>query len=239
VDVTRTLAYVRACREQTGVHVTLTHVVGKAVAMAIRERPETNAIVRVGKRVYLRDTVDVFFQVALEGGENLSGAKVRRADDKSVVEIAQELAERVERIRAHADPELERTHGLLQRMPGPLRRPVTRAVAFLTYDLGLDLQRLGIPFDGFGSVMVTNVGMFHLPVGFAPLVPFSHCPMVLTVGAVEDRPAAVDGRVEVRPTVTIGATFDHRLLDGYQAGKLAQRFTAILADPQQMLTAGV
>jgi pyruvate/2-oxoglutarate dehydrogenase complex dihydrolipoamide acyltransferase (E2) component len=238
VDVTRALAFVARCRAETGVHVTLTHLVGRAVALAIRERPETNAVVRVGKRVYLRDTVDVFFQVAFEGGENLSGAKIRQADEKGVVQIAQELSDRAARIRAHQDRDLGRTHAMLRSMPGVVRRPVTRAAAFLTYDVGLDLRRWGLPFDAFGSAMVTNVGMFDLPVGLAPLVPFSHCPMLLTVGAIQDRPAAVDGRVEVRPMVTIGATFDHRLLDGYQAGRLARRFVQALEDPERHLDVG-
>lgn len=236
VDVTAALAHVKRLREETGVHVTLTHLVGKAIAMAIRERPDTNAIVRVGKRVHLRDTVDVFFQVAFEGGENLSGAKVRRADDKSVVDIARELADRVARVREGRDPELRRTHSLLGAIPGPLRRPIIRAMTFLTYDVGLNLEPMGIPYDAFGSVMVTNVGTFHLPVGFAPLVPFSHCPMLLTIGTVQDKPTAIDGRVEVRPIVTIGATFDHRLLDGFQAGQLAHRFTTILGDPASHLS---
>ncbi|MFW6052257.1 MAG: 2-oxo acid dehydrogenase subunit E2 [Myxococcota bacterium] len=231
VDVTNALAYVERLRRETGVHVTLTHLVGKAVAMALRERPDANAIVRAGKRVYLRETVDVFFQVAFDGGENLSGAKVVGADGKAVTELAGELAERVERIRNERDPDLQRTHGLLRSIPGPLRKATMRAMTFLTYDLGLDLERLGVPYDAFGSAMVTNVGMFRLPAGLAPLVPFSHCPIVLTVGTIQDRPTAVDGRVEVRPTITLGATFDHRLLDGYQAGQLADRFLRILADP--------
>jgi pyruvate/2-oxoglutarate dehydrogenase complex dihydrolipoamide acyltransferase (E2) component len=39
----------------------------------------------------------------------------------------------------------------------------------------------------------------------------------------------------VRPMVTIGATFDHRLLDGYQAGQLAHRFMEALTDPDTHL----
>jgi pyruvate dehydrogenase E2 component (dihydrolipoamide acetyltransferase) len=112
-----------------------------------------------------------------------------------------------------------------------------RLSTFLSYDLGLDLRRVGVPYDGFGSCMITNVGTFGLPAAIAPLVPFSRCPIVLTLGAVTEKPVAIDGRVEVRPILPITATLDHRMLDGYQAGELARRFTAVLADPDAELGA--
>jgi pyruvate/2-oxoglutarate dehydrogenase complex dihydrolipoamide acyltransferase (E2) component len=84
---------------------------------------------------------------------------------------------------------------------------------------------------------VTNVGMFGLPQGFAPLVPFSRAPIVLTVGTVEKRPRVVDDAVRIRPVLPIGATIDHRLLDGYQIGLIARRFREILEDPAHALSA--
>lgn len=235
VDVSRATAWLENERRRTGVKVTLTHLVGKAIALAIAERPEVNAIVRRGRHLYVRDTIDIFFQVAFDGGENLSGAKVDRCDQKSVVEIARELSERAERIRAHQEKEISEGRDRIGRLPAVLRRPVLDLASFLTHDLGLDLRRVGLPYDQFGSAMVTNVGMFGLPTGFAPLVPFARTPILATVGAVEARPVAVGDRVEVRPMLTIGATFDHRVLDGYQAGKLASRFRTVMEDPPEDL----
>ena len=100
LDLSKTLPWLEERREATGLHLTLTHLIGKAIAMAIAERPEVNAIVRRGRHLYVRDTIDVFFQVAFGGGEDLSGAKVRAADEKSVEDIARELQDRVTRIRA-------------------------------------------------------------------------------------------------------------------------------------------
>lgn len=236
IDVTRALVYLAELRGRTGTHVTLTHLIGRAVAQAITERPDVNAIVRRRSRVYLRDRIDVFFMVAFEGGENLSGTKVEDADRKSVETIAAELEAHTEAIRARRDRGLQRSHRLLERVPASWRGLSLRAIEILMYDFGLDLTPLGVPFDPFGSAMITNVGVFGLPIAFAALVPFSRCPIVLTVGEVVSKPWAVDGRVEARPMVTIGATFDHRLLDGYQAGRLARRFREILADPGATLS---
>lgn len=235
LDATRALAYVERRRREGGAKVTLTHLVGKAAAVAIAERPEVNAIVRRG-RLYLRDTIDIFFQVAFEEGENLAGAKVARANEKDVVQIAEELAERARRIRERKDDPTQQSARMLSHLPPLLVRLAMRAGEVLTYDFDLNLKRLGIPYDAFGSCMVTSVATFGLTVGQAPLFPPGRVPIVLTVGAVQDAPLAVEGRVEVRPVLTIGAAFDHRVADGYQAGRMARRFREVLEDPEKELS---
>lgn len=234
VDAGPLVAHVERLREETGRRITLTHLVGKAVAIAIAERPEVNAIVRRG-RLYVRDSIDVFFQVAFEGGENLAGAKVENVDEKSVARIADDLARGAERIRERGNDPTQVSARRLGALPPALVRAAMRLGETLTYDLDLDLSRLGIPYDAFGSAMVTSVAGFGLTTGHAPLFPPSRVPIVLTVGAVHDAPAVLDGQVIVRPTLTIGATFDHRLLDGYQAGRLAKRFHEALENPDKEL----
>ena len=235
IDVTRARAYLDGLNRAQPVKVTLTHVVGKALALAIAAQPEINAVVRRGRQVYVRDTVDLFFQVAYEGGENLSGAKITAADQKSVIELASELGQKAARIREHAQHELKDSDDRLRHIPALMRRTVLRAIELGIYDLGLDLSALGVPSDAFGSAMITNIGVFGLPRALAPLVPFTRVPIVITVGAIHDAPVAEEGRVVVRPIVTLGVTLDHRLLDGYQAGKLAERFQAVLRDPERVL----
>jgi pyruvate/2-oxoglutarate dehydrogenase complex dihydrolipoamide acyltransferase (E2) component len=234
IDVSRTVPYLERLRQRSGVKVTITHLVGKAVAMAFRERPDLNGIIRRG-RIYLRDTVDVFFQVAFDGGEDLSGVKVDRADEKSVVEIAQELARKAERVRQKTDENLRSTTRMLNALPASLVGAALRFVSSLSYDYDLDLRRFGVPWDQFGSVMVTNVGGFGVTHGYAPLVPFARTPALLTVGAIIDRPIAREGQVVVAPVLTVGATFDHRFIDGFQAAKLSRRFQDIVGDPERFL----
>jgi len=106
-----------------------------------------------------------------------------------------------------------------------------RASEFAMFDLGLNLSRFGIPFDPFGTVMITNVGGFGIEQGFAPLMPLSRTPALICVGAIRDRVVVVDGQPAVRPVVTLGGTFDHRVIDGYHAGKLCQTVRAVLEDP--------
>jgi pyruvate dehydrogenase E2 component (dihydrolipoamide acetyltransferase) len=50
---------------------------------------------------------------------------------------------------------------------------------------------------------------------------------------MEDKPVAIDGRVEVRPVLPITATIDHRYADGAQIAKALRAFRAYLARPAQ------
>ncbi len=224
------LAYLDRLREESGVRVTVTHLVARGVALALRQYPGLNGIV-ARKRIMLRDTVDIFLQVAIEGGRELSGLKIARADEKTVIQIAREMEERVERLRQRRDRQVERTKVLLDRIPVALLGPMMRTISYLIYDLDLDLTRLGIVKDEFGSAMVTNVGMFGLTQAFAPLVPFSRTPLVVLVGEVQERPVAEAGRVVARPMMTLGVTFDHRFMDGWHGGAMAQLFRAYIEDP--------
>lgn len=224
------LAYLERVRTETGVRVTITHLVARGVALAIRRHPQLNGIVARG-RIFLRDTVDLFLQVAIEGGADLSGIKIDRVDEKSAIEIAGEMEARVERLRQRRDRQVERTKSMLDRIPLPLLGPVMRTISYLIYDLDLDLSRLGVVKDEFGSGMITNVGTFGLAQAHAPLVPFSRTPLVVLVGEVQDKPVAEGGRVVVRPVMTLGVTFDHRFMDGSQGGAMAQLFRDYLDDP--------
>jgi len=236
INATGLLAYIEALRAATGVRVTVTHLVGKAIALAFAEHPHSNALVSLG-RLKQRDTVDVFFSVAIGDGKNLSGAKIRRADQLSVVEIAEALHGSVERIRGKGDTPLQRSQKMLKRMPGLVLKPLMRLTAAAMFDLDLDLTRAGIPFDPFGTVIVTNVGVLGIEQGFAPLMPQGRTPALFTVGKIRDKAVAEDGEAVVRPVLTLGGTFDHRVIDGYHLGQISSRLREVLEDPERFLGA--
>src|SRR5205807_904672 len=75
VDATQALAYVQHLREATGEKVTLTHLVGKACAEALKHAPTLNGRILFGRYIP-HATVDIAFVVALEEGKDLAKAKV-------------------------------------------------------------------------------------------------------------------------------------------------------------------
>ena len=230
LDAAPLLEFIEDTRSSSGAHVTVTHVVGRAVAHALGSHPELNCTLARGRFVP-RDAVDISFVVAVEGGRDLSSVKVRNADEKSVGEIAKELAERAARVRTGTDADFGRTKRTIERTPPRLLRFGLRAADWLTGDLRLDLRRFGLPRDAFGSAMVTSVGMFGVQRAYAPLSPYYRVPFIVLVSEVAERPVVVDGTVTARPTLVLTATMDHRYLDGAHAARLANAVREYLADP--------
>jgi pyruvate dehydrogenase E2 component (dihydrolipoamide acetyltransferase) len=237
LDMTRALEFLAKESARAGEHLTVTHLITKALADTLSAHPECNCVIRRG-RIFERDDIDVSVLVAVppedaehEQEADLSGAIVRQADRKSIADIAREIRESAKKVRRHQDPLLERTKKLFDLLPPAVMGPMLRLVARLQYDFNLDLSAVGIPNDPFGSAIVTSVGVLGISEAFPPLLTFTRAPALLAVGAVEDRPGVRDGQVVVVPTMRITATFDHRVIDGFQGGKLAKTFKGIMLDP--------
>jgi pyruvate/2-oxoglutarate dehydrogenase complex dihydrolipoamide acyltransferase (E2) component len=229
VDATASLEFL--AQHQPGARLTITHLVARAVASAMRDQPEINGKVRFWGRLEQRSTIDVFVTVATEGNRDLSGARIERADEKSLVELAAEIRERAGRIRDGADTSYKKSRSMLKAVPWWLARPATWLSDVLVNELHVDLASQGMPSDPFGSAIVTSIGMFGIDAAFAPFVPLARCPMLILVPEIRPRPWAVGERVEVRPVLRLCATFDHRIIDGAAAGRFAARLTSLFASP--------
>lgn len=229
VDARPTLAMIEACRA-AGHHVTATHVVGRAIGHMLTAVPELNVRI-VNGRAYPRPTVDVFFIASVRGGQDLSGVKIVDVPGKPASAIAHELGERASRMKAGRDEELARTKRLTDRIPPWLLRGALRATSVLTETLQLELPQLGLRRSPFGSAMVTSVGMFGLPQGFAPLAWMYDVPLLVLVGEITERPVVEAGAVVARRILPITATIDHRYADGWHVSRALTAFRAYLADP--------
>jgi len=86
--------------------------------------------------------------------------------------------------------------------------------------------------DG-GTFTISNLGMFGVEQFVAVLNPPQAA--ILAVGAVEDRAAAREGQVVVRPLMTMTLTCDHRALDGAVAADFLRTVRAFLEEPGLML----
>jgi pyruvate dehydrogenase E2 component (dihydrolipoamide acetyltransferase) len=229
LDAGALLKYLEQLREETGTHVTVTHAVGRAVAHGLDSVPDLRVRLARGRESE-RDSTDVFFIVAAEGGE-LTGCKVDRANEKSLAAIAEELGASRSSISTGSDAAFGKAKMMLDLLPARLLRPAMNLSAFLTSDLNLDLPALGLRRQAFGSAMITSVGMWGISRAYSPLASYYRVPVLVLVGAVTQRPVAIDGQVVVRPILTLTATFDHRYADGFQAAKFAQAVHEYCDDP--------
>jgi pyruvate dehydrogenase E2 component (dihydrolipoamide acetyltransferase) len=231
IDAGPALAFIARARA-AGHHVTPTHLAGRALAHVLQEVPDLNVQIRRG-RVRPRRSIDIFFITAVAQGHDLSGVAIADAQSKPAIAIARELTERSTAMKQGHDRDLAKTKRMLDHTPPFLLRSALKLTAFLTQELELDLPALSLHRAPFGSAMVTSVGMFGLPQGFAPLAWMYDVPLLILVGEITARPVVVDGRVAVRDILPITATIDHRYVDGWHVSQAMKAFRAYLAAPDQ------
>ncbi len=229
LDARPLTAFIEAAQAH-GHHLTPTHLVGRALALALARSPDLNVRLAFGRAIP-HDTVDIFFITAVAGGHDLSGVKVERSDQKSAIELASELEQRSRNMKAGRDPDFKRTKDLLERLPIRVLRQALKFSAFVSGDLERSIRALSIKPRAFGSAVVSSVGMLGLPAAFIPLSWLYRVPLAILVGEITDKPVAREGRLEICPMIPISATIDHRYVDGWHISQLLQHFRDYLADP--------
>ena len=86
-----------------------------------------------------------------------------------------------------------------------------------------------------GTFTITNGGVF----GSLVSTPIINYPQVGILGLhkTQDRPVAINGKVEIRPMMYIALSYDHRIVDGQQAVLFLVRVKELIEDPAAMLIA--
>ena len=80
-----------------------------------------------------------------------------------------------------------------------------------------------------GTFTISNLGMYGIEQFIAVLNPPQVA--ILAVGSIADRPAAVDGSLEIRPTLTMTITCDHRAIDGSEGAEFLQTVKSLVESP--------
>lgn len=84
-----------------------------------------------------------------------------------------------------------------------------------------------------GTFTITNGGIF----GSMLSTPILNPPQsgILGMHAIQQRPMAVDGKVEIRPMMYLALTYDHRIIDGKEAVQFLVSMKQSLEDPGRLL----
>lgn len=221
IDVTDAKRFLDTKRSE-GVKITMTHLATAVLARAVAfDVPEMNCFIRRGN-VVGRERLDVMVPVSVGGDAGVTAAIIKDAHAKSVSAIAEELREKASSGRAGDEIKAAQNKYLLNRVPWPLRRPVFLLLKWITVDLGLEIRALGLSAHSFGSFVVSDIGSFGLTTGMTALMPAAKVPAVIVLGKIEEKPVVRRGEIVIRTILPLTGTFDHRIVDGMQIGKLAR-----------------
>lgn len=212
VDMTQAQRLIRLAKS-TGLHITYTHLMVRAAALALAANPDLHRTV-CGGRVHTPEHVDIALSIA--GDMFVSPTLViESADQKLLPVISQEVEQRAGAVR-----DCDRKMMQVLRRWGwilpfsALRRALLRAL----------FRNESFRRKGSGTFQVSVLK--HVDYSIAPM--FNACG-ILTAGRVHDAVLAVDGKPAVRPVVTLTCSGDHRIWDG----RAGERFLAAVRDALQ------
>jgi 2-oxoisovalerate dehydrogenase E2 component (dihydrolipoyl transacylase) len=84
-----------------------------------------------------------------------------------------------------------------------------------------------------GTITITNIGVFGMDTG-TPILNAGEAGIV-ALGTIKQKPWVVDGEVRPRFVTTIGASFDHRVVDGDVASRFLADVASIIEEPALLL----
>ncbi len=84
-----------------------------------------------------------------------------------------------------------------------------------------------------GTFSITNIGAIGGE-GFTPIINYPQV-AILGLGKIQETPEVIDGDVEVRNTVKLSLSYDHRVIDGAEAARFMNDVIENLENPQEML----
>jgi pyruvate dehydrogenase E2 component (dihydrolipoamide acetyltransferase) len=132
VDAMPALEFIERARAQ-GHRMTVTHLVGRAVARALVAVPELKVRL-VGDHAIPRESVDVFFITGVANGHDLTGVKISNIERKTVLDVSKELDDRSSRMKAGTHRDFARVKRTMDALPRPILRVALQVSAWITGD---------------------------------------------------------------------------------------------------------
>ena len=83
-----------------------------------------------------------------------------------------------------------------------------------------------------GTFTISNGGVY----GSLLSTPIVNPPQsgILGLHSIQDRPMAIDGKVEIRPMMYVALTYDHRIVDGREAVSFLRTIKEVIEDPARL-----
>ncbi len=215
VDMTDALNTIHEYEQRTGDDISVVAFIAHCLGAALEENKRIQAF-RAGGKLIVYDDVDVNIMIERESDEGKIVAQhvLRQTNRRGVLELCAEI-----RHAQHTPLDRGRMLRLLRlyaTLPAFIRRPLMRLIL-----------RNPDRFKAMGGTTgITSVGMFGEGAGWGiPVVPVA---VMLTLGGMAQKPAVVDGRIEIRDLLCVTVSFDHAITDGAPAARFTARLKQLI-----------
>jgi hypothetical protein len=230
VDVSNINTFIAECKEKQGLKITLTHIVVKAIGEVLKAAPDINGKIVLGKYIPF-DHANVCTLVDVQDGKDLAFFLVEDVDKLTIEDIAEDIDRKGRKIKTMKDEHYQARTNAMKYLPSFVMHIFLYINLIVTTMMGLPMKKNGIDAHPFGGAVVSNVGVFGVKDGTAPVIAGGFSPCTITINQIVDRPIVKDGKIVIAPTVNVNVSIDHRYLDGSRAKTLSKILNLYLSNP--------
>jgi pyruvate dehydrogenase E2 component (dihydrolipoamide acetyltransferase) len=191
VDMTETVKMrknmLQTIEVKTGIRLSYTHLIVKAIAMALEEYPQLNSTF---EEENIKQWKDINIGIAVNLKDGLIVPVLRRANKLNLLEIVAEINSLIDRAREKRLREDE--------------------------------------FSG-GTFTISNMGALDVE-SFIAIINVPET-AILAIGRISDKPAVIEGHIEIRKIMNITLSADHRVIDGVIAARFLKKVKILLEAP--------
>lgn len=83
-----------------------------------------------------------------------------------------------------------------------------------------------------GTFTISNLGMFGVEF-FTPIINPPEA-AILGVGKITETPVAINGKIEIKPIMTLSLSYDHRIIDGAPAAEFLNKIKRFIENPESL-----
>lgn len=229
LDVTDALAFVseRNAERPDDAPVTLFHLILRALARVLEERPRLNRFV-AGGRLWQRDGIWLTFSAKKRFDDDGELTTVKRKVDPSapldawVDHLLGGIREGKSDTKSTSDREVD----LLLRLPSPVVRLLMGAVHAID---AFGLLPLGMirPDPMYASAFIANLGSVGLEAGYHHLWEHGNCPVFCVIGRIREG-------ADERKRVELKWSYDERTEDGLYCATSLERLRELVENPAKL-----
>ena len=223
-DVTLARATLRQHKEQTGESISFSAFFLACLGKAIDLDKRVHAYRSWRHQLIIFDEVDVnmLFEVEVDGKKTIRPHILRGVNKKGIHELHGEVrAFQME----HKSSQESRFIEAFVRLPGFVRRLFLWAL----------FKNPRLLKEYYGTVLVSSIGMFGTGSGWG--IPAPNHTLQLTLGGISEKPGVVDRRIAIREYLSVTISFDHDIIDGAPAARLAQHLKELIESGDGLLSA--
>jgi pyruvate/2-oxoglutarate dehydrogenase complex dihydrolipoamide acyltransferase (E2) component len=222
VDATRLLELRQKLNQQSisAAHITVTHMVMKAVANALVEYPVLYSFFNGSKII---DNPELILNIPVDIEKHVDYLIIRRPDAMTLSEITKECEHKLKKIHQNEGEFLT----YLENMQG---------VPFWIRKLVMRLPGTTINFlrEHYGNFVISNFGSFHVSQGSLAISQ----PLIasLCIGKISSTVRLTSaGQIETRMILPLSIVFDHRAVDGAYVGRFLCAVKELLETPENLI----